>query len=183
MLGPAHPDPRSGDSMARYCELCRQAYSDDLERCPRCQARDEPAATAAQPSWTTTALSSDADAHIDLGSPVTDNAGPNGPPSGGSFISWTALLRRRIKGGPASSAPGRAPRFTIPPAAPAAPTPARDARLAHLFAGFLLGCAGCLGLWLVGAEPPLAWRHAVQQWLANDSGGRPQPARNPSSAE
>jgi hypothetical protein len=47
----------------------------------------------------------------------------------------------------------------------------------------LLGCAFCLALWFVGAEPPHAWRHSVWQWLANDSESRPHPARNPSSAE
>jgi hypothetical protein len=128
-----------------------------------------------------------------LGSPVT-SAGPSGPPSGGSFISWTALLRRRNKGCDVASAPSRLPRFAIPPAADvgqaAGPaqrqqdtTPVKDARLLALFAGFLLGCAFCLALWFVGAEPPHAWRHSVWQWLANNSESRPQPARNPSSAE
>jgi hypothetical protein len=178
--------------MPRHCELCGQDYCDDLQCCPRCRAEQEAAASVAQPSWATVALSTAPDAHIDLGSPVTSDPGPNGPPSGGSFISWTALLRRRNKGVDVASAPSRLPRFAIPPAAGQATAPpqaqqdrmpARNARLFALFVGFLLGCAFCLALWSVGAEPPHAWRQGVWQWLANDSESRPHPARNPSSAE
>lgn len=174
--------------MARYCEFCDYCYADDMEHCPRCAAARlgvgrrngkqrvqrsspvAPALPALPPDTSAVALPTGPEAHIDLGSPVT-GSGSEGPPSGASFISWTALLRRKKRARNATPPPGCIPVLAIqgavPARAPAAapqtqdPTPANDARLSHLLVGFLLGCALCLGLWLLGAEPPHAWRESV----------------------
>jgi hypothetical protein len=97
--------------MAQFCTRCRQSYADQLPGCPRCQPQAAvngkltgqaldatPLPSALRTSAPSVSTEAPSDAQIDLGKPVTgSNASDDGPPSGASFVSWSALA----KGGPA----------------------------------------------------------------------------------
>src|SRR5262249_14590303 len=102
--------------MARHCEQCGHDYS-DMEQCPYCashgQRNGKHSGKQAGPDVAGVSLPTGLDAHIDLGSPVTGNTGSEGPPSGASFISWTALLRRKKRAANATPPPGCIPVLAV----------------------------------------------------------------------
>jgi hypothetical protein len=110
--------------------------------------------------------SADDDAQVDLGGPVGGPRDKDDPPSGASFVSWSALVRNRrnledeLTAGPSAAAPlAEAPpsqpatsarsmledRGSVPP--PPVPRPGWAGAI--LF-GVALALALCLVLWLFG---------------------------------
>jgi hypothetical protein len=109
------------------------------------------------------------EAEIDLGSPV--RTGPredDGPPSGASFVAWSALLPARPT--PAPTAEAAAPRALDFPATDRSTgdttaTPPRGSWTTGLVVGILAGMIVCIGLWLIGFEPPPNWRRPLNEWF------------------
>jgi hypothetical protein len=145
--------------MAKYCNVCRQSYSVEYESCPFCEVparldrsrTREGALADAKPQSTGPRSSArlllgqsepsndTGDADIDLGSPSLSAKGADaGPPSGASFISWTALINARkdfdddrsADSAPASPGPGPSARSLLDASRPneAQPAPTVGAR-------------------------------------------------------
>lgn len=192
--------------MAKYCDRCGQSWDEGDDGC-RCGA--------GRPSRNGKHAAGGSDREIDLGSPITaPTTEPTGPPSGASFVSWAAHLRRKGRlprdrrmprlvpmagdelgevtidldqtprpgDGPPSgasftswsallprasqskSAPALTARRLIEPPAPA-PSPAPPlvdrSWLAGAVLGAALGFVVCFLLWLAGVRPPEAWRGSL----------------------
>ncbi len=131
--------------MAQYCDRCRQPFADGLSSCPRCQARTAANGTASShpghaldstplPSLLrsaapTAAQPAPSDAQIDLGKPAMNAApGNDGPPSGASFASWSALVPKRKAEAEKEPGPARqGARVMVNQAGDAGNTPRKDA--------------------------------------------------------
>ncbi|MBL8798062.1 MAG: hypothetical protein JNM56_29465 [Planctomycetia bacterium] len=119
--------------MEQYCTHCDRSFAGNSLTCPQCggafvqrangDSRNGHKTDATPlPGPLQTHATAERGAHseheIDLGSPVSaGQPGTGGPPSGASFVSWSAMLERKTQGQPSNSGAEPAVEFGTPTSA------------------------------------------------------------------